>query len=508
MFLPFVRILCLVCLFLTSLVAPAGADVLVLGDDGRTARRHDPGVAARGERVPDASRQRRTAANRRARGSGARAAAARRRGGKPSVVGELRRIHDAEGIDVHEYRRYRDAYREAKRFRKRLDPGRRRIEMSGAIRMLKAAARGRWLDVSRLEPLWLTLERNREWWSEGPLLSSGQRVGFEGTELVWQYVPGQGLQIHPLANFGKLNALWRAKRKRRRLRVLLEELLTLPAERAGGLAWEYYFDYGGGRAPWVSALAQGTGLQSLARAANKLERSADVLPIAARGLNVFETAPPEGVRVPAGGGAHYLIYSFDPRLRVLNGFIQSLVGLHDFAVLANDARARALFEAGERRARVEVPRYDTGAWSMYSQARESDLGYHELLMGFLASLCERTQEPVYCTARERFARYLTEPPALSMVTRRLRGGKRGLLRFDLSKISTVTVRVSRRGRLKHSVTMRTGHGRRSVAWSVPRRRGRYDVELSATDLAGNAARAEATVRVLKPRKPKRRRRGD
>ena len=35
---------------------------------------------------------------------------------------------------------------------------------------------------------------------------AGQRVKFDGSELIWQYVPGQGLQFHPLANFGVLNA--------------------------------------------------------------------------------------------------------------------------------------------------------------------------------------------------------------------------------------------------------------------------------------------------------------
>ena len=50
-------------------------------------------------------------------------------------------------------------------------------------------------------------------------------------------------------------------------------------------------------------------------------------------------APPQPhstaqVRVRAGAGNHYLIYSFDSGLRVLNGFLQSLVGLYDYAEAA------------------------------------------------------------------------------------------------------------------------------------------------------------------------------
>ena len=71
------------------------------------------------------------------------------------------------------------------------------------------------------------------------------------------------------------------------------------------------------------------------------------------------------MRVPAGNGAHYLQYSGLPRLFIINGFVQSLVGLYDFAALTGDATARSLFDAGDLAAREEVPTFDTGAWSLY-----------------------------------------------------------------------------------------------------------------------------------------------
>ena len=74
-----------------------------------------------------------------------------------------------------------------------------------------------------------------------------QRVTFEGSELIWQYVPGQGLQLHPLANFGKLNAYAKGrKRNNARNTLLLDELLAIAVPRGGGLAWEYYFTFDGG----------------------------------------------------------------------------------------------------------------------------------------------------------------------------------------------------------------------------------------------------------------------
>ena len=66
--------------------------------------------------------------------------------------------------------------------------------------------------------------------------------------------------------------------------------------------------------------------------------------------------------------------------------MQSLVGLYDVAQITGDPRAAQLFADGDRAARAEVPRFDTGAWSLYSRdaiTRESDLHYHTLLRDFL-----------------------------------------------------------------------------------------------------------------------------
>jgi hypothetical protein len=159
-------------------------------------------------------------------------------------------------------------------------------------------------------------------------------------------------------------------------------------------------------------------------------------------------------------------------------------------------------------AKAEVPTFDTGAWSYYSRgtvALESDLHYHVLLRDFLASLCDRTAEPVYCTAESHFTSYLTVPPELDLRTARVRGGKLGGLRFSLSKISSAMLRVTApTGRQVLSVAAGVvGRGTRSVAWSVPRKAGVYTVRVDATDLAGNAASIEEPVEVLKPKRRKR-----
>jgi hypothetical protein len=367
------------------------------------------------------------------------------------------------------------------------------------------AARGQ-LRAGRLFPLFLTLQRNAEWWSTQPLLASGQRVTFSGSELVWQYVPGQGIQLHPLANFGKLNAYAKgSKRNNARNTVLLDELMAIAVPRGGGLAWEYYFTFDGGSPPWVSSLAQGTGLQAIARSAAKLKRMPELLPNIQAGLKLFEQAPPTGVRVQTEDGIHYAQYSFWPSLHILNGFVQSLVGLYDVAQITGDPRAAQLFADGDATARKEVPTFDTGAWSYYSRGaitRESDLSYHTLLRDFLTSLCDRTGTPVYCDAELHFTTYLTVPPELALRSTRVRGGTATTLKFTLSKISRTSVSVTAPdGKPVLSVAAGTiGRGTRTVSWTVPRKPGTYTVRIDATDLAGNAASIEEPVEVLRPKR--------
>jgi hypothetical protein len=271
--------------------------------------------------------------------------------------------------------------------------GTRHDELAAVIDNLTRIATAGMLTPSRLPALVLTLERNRQYWTTGPLLAFEQRLTFPGSLLVWEYYPGQGIEIQWLASFGKANGYFLSgPTHNAQLGEILDELVGLAVARAGGIAWEYDFNFDGGAPPWVSSISQGTAIQVLSRAAIRLGRP-DYFNDARQALPIFATPPPLGVRLTTPSGAWYLIYSFAPHQLVLNAFIQSLVGLYDFATLANDPTGRALFAAGDAEARVDVPHYDTGAWSLYDQAAESDLGYHELLGGFLGNLCRRTQDP-------------------------------------------------------------------------------------------------------------------
>jgi hypothetical protein len=455
---------------LSPVAAGAAGNVLVLDGHGHVHARHDrflppPDLAAAG------------ASPSRSRGP-ARAAQAQR-----TVPSELDALLAAGAIDQLHHDAWAQAFDDAKATLKKLRDTRRR-QLDAVLANTRALAATGLLTAQRAALAFQTLERNRAWWAAGPLLRYGQRVSFSGSQLVWQYYPGQGIQVQWLGTFGRANGLFQSGSHEVELRALLDEALALAVPRAGGIAWESLFVFDGGRPPWVSGLTQGTAIQALSRAAVRLQAPA-YFESARAALGIFRTPPPEGVNVATPAGAHYLQYSFNPSLRILNGFIQALNGLYDFAALANDAEGRALFAAGEAEARIEVPLFDTGAWSLYQPGRESDLGYHQLLRDFLRSLCRRVPDPpLYCTEAAKFTAYLRQPPVLALKSTSARLKKPSKVTFTVNKVSTVSVTLLRRGTPILSSSARFGRGRHAFAFR-PRKRGPLAVRLRAVDLAGN-----------------------
>ena len=159
----------------------------------------------------------------------------------------------------------------------------------------------------------------------------------------------------------------------------------------------------------------------LARAWSRFKEPA-YLTAAQQALGVFQTPPPRACASTSAPGAHYAEYTYAPSDRILNGFIQALVGLYDYTSITKDPLGLAAVRSGRRRgARAQVPHYDTGAWSLYDQYGESDLSYHELLTEFLQHLCERTRKGQPLTPAARSGAGPAPSPTPTPTTRRHAG---------------------------------------------------------------------------------------
>jgi hypothetical protein len=336
--------------------------------------------------------------------------------------------------------------------------------------------------------------------------------------LILQAYPGNGLQVQPLASFGRANALARvcldraagrpaaARCRPRALRRLLDRLVGLAARRGGIPAWEGWFRFARAAPGWVSGMTQATAVQALTRGARVL-RDARYVREAHRAVRLFVHPPPLGVAVHARGGRHFLMYSTLPGLRIFNGHLQAVNGLREYAVATGDRLALRAYHRGERAARAALTAGDTGAWSLYSAGgAESSLNYHRLTATFLGDLCRATHRAAYCADERRFARYLREPPRLRLrLPRRLRLGRATHVAFRLSKISDVTIAVRDRRGVALRQTLRLARGRHSLGFR-PRHAGQVQVTVAAVGLSGTRGSASGTFAVRRPPRAKAHRR--
>ena len=464
---------------LAAATAHAGEVILVAGD--HAVRVNDPMVPSKAEAAlvaPPGARRSGVAA-------AAVASAAPRRADRRAVYRALR----ARSLDEGDVRRWRHWYVSALRTYRRLS-GARRDQLGYVIDSVEALALGRRLTPTRMPGAFVQLERNRRYWRALPFPASKDQVSFRGSQVLYQYYPGRGLQLQPLSTFKKANNIHGACERhepacdKAGLRRLLVEMTSFAVKRSRRfIAWEYGFEFGGGPPPWISGMAQATGIQALARAATLLHEPRFVV-TARKALGAFETPPPTGVRTTGPtGGVHYLQYSFAPRLYIFNAFLQSLIGLHDFGKLAGETRATELFRQAEPEAREEMPLSDVGDWSRYSYlGAESTREYHELLREFLQSMCIRRLGKVYCDLATRYHDYTVDPPEL-VYTGPAQATEDDLtsLSFTVSKLSVIEITVSRGGKVVFSrlATVRRGAG--AFAWR-PRGPGLFDVRVAAKEL--------------------------
>jgi hypothetical protein len=209
--------------------------------------------------------------------------------------------------------------------------------------------------------------------------------------------------------------------------------------------------------------------------------------------------------VPQQNGDWYALYSFAPKLYVLNGHLQAVNGLRTDAELTGDPAVLERFQAGDAAARQRIASFDTGAWSLYSRPSwvtgpEANLNYHTLNRDFARNLCRGTSERAYCDAADAFTRYLKEDPTLEpqrAVPSPAVGGKGLRFRFRVSKIGRVGVIVKADGRTYLSTSASFARGDRYIRWVPPRLRTErtYEYTLYARDLAGNSSSATGEVRV-------------
>ncbi len=413
-------------------------------------------------------------------------------------------ISRSGGLTADQRYGYRRSLRQALRVVRGLDrtgQARRRDELGSQIVMLAALGSRGALTPVRMRPLFRQLDANRVWFEASEPPKPVARVSVPGDPLVYAYYPGHGLQLQPLFNWSKVNGYWFAK-DYAGMQQLIDRLAPLAVPQRGGwISWEYAFDYPGSRAPWLSGMAQGVAIQALARAW-EATHDPDDLALARQAL------PGLGRPLAAGGllddspdGRWWPLYAEQPSLRVLNGDLQTVISLYDYADITGDAQALSWARDGAQTAAALLPEYDTGAWSLYEGPREAKLGYHDLMTLQLRQLALRTGNVLFRIYSDRFAQYRVTPPVIAAAvgpTARVYPTVPDSPRADvtaharLDKVSSlVFLVIDENGKIvaEHRLAPQR-RGPVAVTWNGfagdwPAAPGFYQLWMRATDLAGN-----------------------
>jgi hypothetical protein len=418
---------------------------------------------------------------------------------KDPVLTTLAQIERRGGTQAADAQGWREDYTTGKRAARTLR-GTAQSNMRGVLANLGSLARRHMLGT-RAYPAFLILQRNLEWFYDDRRSAPayGTRTTFPGSELIWQFYPGSGWQLQPLANFGRLNGLLKLRKPAAgRLEKFADDMLATGVERRGFLAFEYYFPWDGGAPGWISGMATATGMQAFANLA-KRDGDARYSDAARQMLGAFRAPPPWGVTVQGDAGPSFLLYSQAPSTLVGNGIAQAVIALDNYRIATGDPDAAALVGSAVAEARRLLPKFDTGAWSLYDRTPtrpgvESDLSYHQLFQGFLVQLCDKFGDP-FCTEGDNFARYQTEPVAIrSLKLKVQRKRKRVIASFSLSKRGSVRVALERAGATVYSYSAGMTRGRHTLTWRLPKK-GDYDLTVTTTSLNGIASDAttQATI---------------
>ncbi len=373
-------------------------------------------------------------------------------------------------------------------------------------------ARRRGLTPQRLEPVFLTIKATSDiLGSRRRMPRHEQEVRLPGEPLVFTYYNGRGVQFQPFETF-KLGSAYLNEATPRvgAARKVADRMLALSTTANGTTNWEFFFPFGGPSTPWRSAIAQALGLRLYSRIAQQVpddQRAPYVAAADAIVQSFARSTAGRGVAATEGSGSFYVMYSFNPRQRILNGHLESLLSLYQYSLETGSPAARQAYDRGYAALVPLIGRFDRGDWSNYQLGQESDRAYHEFVTTQLAYLARETRDPLFIDYARRFRIYLEEPASLGVRVTLLPSLVRPAdsyrdtipIRLELNKNARVTLLVAdAQGREVRRITAAARRGINTMYWDgktaagVDAADGTYSGRFSIIDRFGR--RSATTIR--------------
>lgn len=189
---------------------------------------------------------------------------------------------------------------------------------------------------------------------------------------------------------------------------------NLETNQQGVKVWMHHFDWEYRdklKAPWYSALAQGSGISLLVRIFNEIKEEKYLQIVEEAFRSLLTTIDKGGVLYVDKNGYYWLEETIvNPPTHILNGFLWTLFGVWDYWLLTNDESAKNLFDRCIKTLKNNLKKYDTGFWSLYEQSGTkikmlASPFYHSLHIVPLRILYKMTVEPIFKEYAEKWKKY-------------------------------------------------------------------------------------------------------
>lgn len=187
---------------------------------------------------------------------------------------------------------------------------------------------------------------------------------------------------------------------------LTEYLISNATSLDGAVVWQYSFEWPSyGLEPgWTGALTQ-AGCLKVVMLAYLNTGDERYLEFGDKILAAFDMDVADGglLFVREGGYHWYPEYADDEPPFVLNGYITTLLWLHEYNQTTGNEHAGALFDKGLVSLIHFLPEYRNGGWSYYdAQGHVSEEHYHSMHVSQMQSLYELTGEEIFLEYYERW----------------------------------------------------------------------------------------------------------
>ncbi len=388
-----------------------------------------------------------------------------------------------------------------------------RTAKSGSRRAAVAAVRGSTtrlaarglLTADRVRPALLSVRATTWTMLHGSYPAHEQEVTIPGDVAVFTYYAGRGVQFQPFETLKEgMRALNQKTPDIDTARMIADRLLELSRVRGGARTWEYFFPWNGGpERPWTSAISQALATEFFWRVGQLVDEAdrptyASVAEQATRSF--LRNTSAGGVGTPQGTGRYYVMYTFAPTQRILNGHLQALLNVNRYAIASGSAAASRVVSLGRAAVLPLLPKFDTGGWSNYQPGQEAELGYHEFQSEQLVKLGEELPDATLAEYGDRFESYMVTPPLVTFGATRwlpIFPAADGLrdstdVPFTIDKRAKATLIVSdSTGAEVRRVVASVATGRRTIRWDGTTATGaravagNYSARLVATDILGN-----------------------